>query len=139
MKIIGKNFIKAICFTLILALWASLVSPIIRVTNGKSIGLNIYTLADSFNDRKAYIGGYPIGLSIKPEGIIVAAIVPIETSAGQVTPTTEVLPGDIIQAINSIKVLYCTDIVDFLQKAEAPLSNVNILVQRSNKIGRAHV
>jgi stage IV sporulation protein B len=65
-------------------------------------------------ERKAFLGGRPIGLSLKADGVIVVRRVEVETAAGAVLPNTGAREGDIIVKIGEKRVLYAGDITDYM-------------------------
>lgn len=61
-------------------------------------------LCTSQNKQYVHIGGYPIGISIKSDGLLVVDTCSVQTSNGSKNPSAELKCGDIILSINSEKV-----------------------------------
>lgn len=127
MKFDVKAFIKSISLIAIIAIWAVILSPLIVVlSGGTSVGF-----ADTAAGRKVYLGGFPVGLSIKPEGVIVSEIVPVETAAGKVYPKTALISGDVIQKIEGTTILYTVDIFSAMESVDKGISSVKIDILRN--------
>ncbi len=104
----------------------------------KSIVFKLFNLipiktieADIEQKRNAYLGGFPIGLSIKAGGVIVVKKVEIDTYAGQVFADGGVCEGDIITQINSRPVLYVSDILKEMESYDKSSKMVEVKVLRN--------
>lgn len=70
------------------------------------------------------IGGFPIGLLLKPNGVIVVGASPVETELGSVTRVTSLKKGDIIENIDGVAVSSAEDIRTVLGNAQ----NMNVVL-----------
>lgn len=68
--------------------------------------------------RYAYVGGFPIGLELKPKGVIVVGAAAVETELGSVIAQTPLEKGDIIEKINGNEVASVADIENILKSSE---------------------
>lgn len=84
-------------------------------------------------ERKAYIGGFPIGLNIKTDGVLVVDKSFVETSVGKVFPQTEILVGDIIKKINGTDILFAENINEAMEKIQKDEETIQIEVLRNNE------
>ncbi len=66
-------------------------------------------------ERKVYLGGFPVGISLKVNGVLVVQKVEIDTYAGKVKPNSGIVDGDIIIEMNGKRVLYASDITENMQ------------------------
>ncbi|MCL2861313.1 MAG: SpoIVB peptidase [Firmicutes bacterium] len=83
--------------------------------------------------REAYIGGYPIGLSAKIDGIMVGNIGYVQTYAGKIKPKSDLAEGDIITKINSKKVENANTLSDILNEFTPECEFVNLTVLRKGE------
>ena len=60
--------------------------------------------------ESVYIGGFPVGLEIQPDGVIVEGVAPVETEFGIVTLKSKLNCGDIIRSINGLGISSVEDI-----------------------------
>ncbi|MBR2404549.1 MAG: SpoIVB peptidase [Clostridia bacterium] len=69
-------------------------------------------------------GGQAIGISLRPDGILVAAVADVDTPDGQKSPAKEagLNAGDIIHTINGTKMGRVSDVTDFVQKSHETLT-----------------
>lgn len=73
---------------------------------------------DSDAVRAVYLGGFPVGIALKPNGVIVVGAAPIETELGSVISKTPLSNGDIIEKINGIQIDNAEDIRTVLSDTE---------------------
>ena len=68
-------------------------------------------------------GGQAIGISLRPDGILVAAIADVDTADGTKSPAKEagLKAGDIIHTINGTSVSKVSQVTDFVQNAKEAL------------------
>ncbi len=83
--------------------------------------------------QKVILGGMPVGLSVKSDGVIVLSVTEVETSVGRVRPQTDVEAGDIITEINGKRILYTSDIADALRDYCARDKQAELKVLRGGK------
>ncbi len=64
-------------------------------------------------------GGQAIGISLRPDGILVAGIADVDTPYGQKSPAKDagLKAGDIIQTINGTRVSKVSEVTDFVQNS----------------------
>jgi len=69
-------------------------------------------------------GGQAIGISLRPDGILVAAIADVDTPDGQKSPAKAagIEAGDIIHTINGTRVSKVSEVTEFVQKSKDALS-----------------
>ena len=75
-----------------------------------------------------YIGGFPVGLEIQPDGVIVEGVAPVETEFGNVTMKSKLLSGDIIRSIDGVSVFSVEDIRKVLASTDE--LSVDVVVTR---------
>ncbi|MCL2234615.1 MAG: SpoIVB peptidase [Firmicutes bacterium] len=80
--------------------------------------------------REAYIGGYPIGLSAKIDGILVNNIGTVETYAGKIKPKSDLVEGDVILKINDKKIENSNTLSDILNEFTPECEFVRLTVLR---------
>ena len=92
----------------------------------------IKTISAKINsERKVYVGGFPTGLSMKVDGVVVVQSVEIDTFAGKVRPNSGVIDGDIIIEMNGKKILYVRDIIEIMQNFSENDRIVEMIVLRN--------
>ena len=109
----NRYFYIALCFFILFCLH---LFPTVAVS----------TAADEA--RTVLVGGFPIGLLIKPQGVIVVGTAPVETEVGRVVVSTPLLEGDIIEEINGKEINTVEDVHDALK--EAPTLSATLKVRR---------
>jgi len=80
--------------------------------------------------REAYIGGYPIGLSAKIDGVFVSSIGYVQTYVGRIKPLSDLEEGDIITRINGKKVSSVHTLSDILNEFTSNCEYVKLTVLR---------
>ncbi len=65
-------------------------------------------------DRFVYLGGFSVGLVLKPKGVVVVGSAPIETELGSVIASSPLQAGDIIESINGNEIFSANDIRNVL-------------------------
>ncbi len=89
--------------------------------------LTAYSLAE-----RVQLGGFPIGLNLRFDGVVVVCKVAIETNVGLAYPVTQIAEGDVITAINGNKVSNATQVSNEIQKA-CQYDSVDVSVMRNGK------
>ena len=84
-------------------------------------------------ERTVRLGGMPAGISVKSDGVIVTAIVEVDTSVGKVRPQTGVEAGDIITEFNGKRILYTDDILEIMREYGSAEKQAEIKVLRGGK------
>jgi len=84
-------------------------------------------------ERKTVLGGMPVGLSVKSDGVIVTNILEVETAVGKVRPQTGVEPGDIITELNGKRILYVDDLSEAMRAYGKDEKQAEIKVLRGGK------
>lgn len=89
---------------------------------------------DSLANRQVYLGGQPIGVEVKPNGLLVENILPVVTSEGVHTPLAncDVKKGDLIKKINGVSVTSSDDIGRVMQTAD--VNNIEITLVRNGVV-----
>ena len=82
-------------------------------------------------ERKVFLGGFPTGVSLKINGVVVVQKVEIDTFAGKVKPNSDIIDGDVIIEINGKKVLYVSDITEIMQNFTENDRIVEMIVLRN--------
>ncbi len=99
-----------------------------------SSGNNSQTDTESASGEKVYLGGFPIGLKLYAEGVIVVGTEPVDTENGLVN-TAEAAGlkiGDIIIKVNGKNVTRNTEISDYMEKSAG--ETVEFTVKRNEEI-----
>ena len=86
-----------------------------------------------------YLGGIPVGLSIKSDGVLVADLIEINTDFGRVNPKSTIEINDIILEINGKKTTTTDDINSILKDYTHSCKKLDVLVLREGKEKRATV
>ncbi|MCI8413211.1 MAG: SpoIVB peptidase [Clostridia bacterium] len=120
MYVSGRKKYTIIAFCLLLVLFFQSMPAGVRQTFG--------------NEPCAYVyaGGFPIGLVIKPKGVIVVGAAPVETELGNVLVKTPFMSGDIIENINGTAVNTAEDIRAVL--SEVPDMTAQVRVRRGTSV-----
>lgn len=86
---------------------------------------------NNLSNREVYLGGDPIGVEVKPNGLIVENILPVVTKEGVKTPLSDcnIKKGDLIKQINGIKVNSSQDIAKVM--SEGNVDNMEISFVRN--------
>ena len=84
---------------------------------------NVYANAASA-ESVAYLGGMPIGIGLAENGLIVTGFVDVITDEGAICPArdTEILAGDLLIAIDGIRIGGIADFATILQKSNGEVS-----------------
>ncbi|MCL2062556.1 MAG: hypothetical protein FWH03_08065 [Firmicutes bacterium] len=83
--------------------------------------------------RTVLLGGMPVGLSVKSDGLIVLGVTEIETCVGRVRPQIALEAGDIITHLDGKPVLYIDDITDALRLYGADGAQAELTFLRGGK------
>ena len=78
--------------------------------------------------QTVYLGGFPIGLELKPKGVIVVGTAPVETELGSVVRSLPLRGGDILESIDNRSVQSAADIAAIL--ADTPSMSVEVGIKR---------
>ena len=72
----------------------------------------------------AYLGGMPIGIGLAEDGLIVTGFVDVITDEGAICPArdTEILTGDLLIAIDGIRIGGVSDFAALLQKSDGEVT-----------------
>lgn len=64
-----------------------------------------------------YVGGKPLGFTINSKGVVVVGVCEVETQNGKVCTITEgeILPGDVLVALNDTEIVGAKSIAEFLR------------------------
>lgn len=115
----------------------SLNSRIKRISDNISdfIGRNENNnnISNSVSGEKVYLGGYPIGLKLYADGVIIVGTEPVDTKNGLVDTAKEagLQIGDIIVQVNGENVARTTEISDYMEKSQG--EKVVFTVKRGEK------
>ena len=76
------------------------------------------------SENTVLLGGYPLGINIRPQGVIITSRVGVVTSNGVVTPLegVEISSGDLLCAINGEQVRSAEDISRILKSSEGDVT-----------------
>lgn len=92
---------------------------------------------ENLPDVSVYLGGFPIGLALETDGVVIIAKGTVATANGEVNTTngSDVKVGDIITHLNDYRISSTSDIEVFLRTKYDGKSSVKIILSRgSNKI-----
>ena len=83
-------------------------------------------------EETVLLGGYPIGIDIRPQGVIITSKVGVVTKKGVVTPFSgiELDQGDLLCAINGEQVRSADDIARLLEKSDG---EVTVTIEHAGK------
>ncbi|MDE6566082.1 MAG: SpoIVB peptidase [Clostridia bacterium] len=89
------------------------------------------TKTDTSSNRQVYLGGQPIGVEIKPNGLMIESILPVVTKDGVVTPLSDcdIKKGDLLKKINGQNVLSSEDISSSIENANK--DNIELSLTRN--------
>ena len=84
--------------------------------------------------EKVYLGGYPVGLKLYADGVIVVGTESVDTSTGEVNPAAVagLKTGDIIKTINGEKVNTNYEVSRFIEKSQG--EDLQFEVLRGNEM-----
>lgn len=82
--------------------------------------------------RIVYLGGFPVGVVLKPRGVIVVGPATVETELGSMVPKLPVYGGDIIETIDGKQINYASDIRSVLDETIG--MSVNLGVRRGTAL-----
>lgn len=71
-------------------------------------------------DEKVYLGGYPVGLKLYADGVIVVGTESVDTSTGYVNPAESagLKIGDVIKSVNGNKVSTNFEVSSYIEKSQ---------------------
>ena len=126
---------KKIVFSITLILLAIVMAMALSV-NGTAEQVFLLNFAsseknDNLTNRQVYLGGQPIGVEIKPNGLLIEGVLPVVTADGVKTPLKEfdIKKGDLLKNINGIQVSSEEDIANILDNAKD--ENIELCVMRN--------
>ena len=96
----------------------------ITIGNSAESGVKIMPAALPQSENTVLLGGYPLGINIRPQGVIITSRVGVVTSNGVVTPLegVEISSGDLLCAINGEQVRSAEDISRILKSSEGDVT-----------------
>ena len=94
------------------------------IGNSAESGVKIMPAALPQSENTVLLGGYPLGINIRPQGVIITSRVGVVTSNGVVTPLegVEISSGDLLCAINGEQVRSAEDISRILKSSEGDVT-----------------
>lgn len=94
------------------------------IGNSAGSGVKIMPAALPQSENTVLLGGYPLGINIRPQGVIITSRVGVVTSNGVVTPLegVEISSGDLLCAINGEQVRSAEDISRILKSSEGDVT-----------------
>ena len=94
------------------------------IENSAESGVKIMPAALPQSGNTVLLGGYPLGINIRPQGVIITSRVGVVTSNGVVTPLegVEISSGDLLCAINGEQVRSAEDISRILKSSEGDVT-----------------
>lgn len=86
---------------------------------------------DAISNRQVYLGGQPIGVEIRPNGLMIESILPVVTKDGVVTQLgdCDIKKGDLLKQINGQKVMSSEDISSVISNADK--ENIQLSLTRN--------
>lgn len=83
--------------------------------------------------RKVFLGGFPIGMNLNMDGVLVVSLGTVNTTAGKASCSSKdtIQPGDIIKELNEKQVLKADDIGEILKTVKAN-NKIPIKLLRNN-------
>lgn len=119
------------CIALVLMAFAMLVS--FGYVNGADEMFLYHTTAKNSNlaNKQVYLGGQPIGVEVKPNGLLVENIAPVVTKDGVKVPldNCNVRKGDLLKKINGYEVKSSEDIARIMQNVD--INNIQLELVRN--------
>lgn len=112
-KTVRKNYLIIVC-CLLFVLFTELFPGLTVSTFGKE------------PSQFVYIGGFPIGVVLKPRGVIVVGPSSVETELGSVIPHTDLCGGDIIESINGQNIDSVEDIRNIMENTEDMTATLSV-------------
>ncbi len=129
---------KKIVFSITLILLAVIMVLILGSTGGSEqvflLNMSSNNKSDNLSNRQVYLGGQPIGVEIKPNGLLIEGILPVVTKEGVETPLSEcdIKKGDLLKKINGIEVNNSEDINKIMQTAD--VNNIQLSLVRNGSL-----
>lgn len=84
-------------------------------------------------DKQVRLGGFPVGLNLNVDGVLVDEIGSVETSAGKVCVQGDINVGDIILNLNNTRIATVNDFVNFMN-AYCGTEKLSVTLNRKGKI-----
>ncbi len=87
-------------------------------------------------DEYVYLGGFPIGLALETDGIVVIAKGTVQTAEGEKNTSDghDICVGDIITHLNEEKISSTLDVEHFLQSKYNGFGEISLTIDRNGKI-----
>ncbi|MBE6701706.1 MAG: PDZ domain-containing protein [Ruminococcaceae bacterium] len=94
---------------------------------------SLITASAEENEKEVYIGGFPFGVKIETQGVIVSDIREIDSNVGKVCPAKDAgfKPGDIITSVSDKKVNSAGEVADIIANSKGKILKVQ--VERGDK------
>ncbi len=75
---------------------------------------------EKLSNRQVYLGGQPIGVEVRPNGLLVESILPVVTAEGVQTPLadSDIQKGDLLKKINGNEVYSSEDIANVINQVD---------------------
>lgn len=95
----------------------------------------------NYPDEYVYLGGFPIGIAIESDGVVVIAKGTVTTKTGEVNTTfdSDIKVGDIITSICQEKISSTADIALFFETKYNGENKVDVCINRNGQIITTHV
>lgn len=89
-------------------------------------------------NKQVRLGGFPVGLNLNVDGVLVDEIGSVETSAGKVCVQSDICVGDIILNLNNTRIVTVNDFVSFMDNYDGK-SKLGVTLNRKGKILQVNV
>ncbi|HEY8418966.1 MAG TPA: SpoIVB peptidase [Clostridia bacterium] len=131
------RFKVSVCFFVAVLLTALIINVskfTYPIFNSENITADIATSAQ-IKKEQVYLGGMPIGISIKSQGVIVIGVTNINTAEGSVSPSKEagIEPGDILTEIAGEPIESVASLDEIINKPENIGEKLILKFVRNNK------
>lgn len=95
--------------------------------------------ANIIKDEDIYLGGSPIGISLKPDGVIITGKSDVITEEGLRSPTanSDIATGDVLLKLNNSDINSIEDIRSFLKTNNERV--ISATIRRSNKVFQTQI
>jgi len=96
---------------------------------------------DNFPDEYVYLGGFPVGLAMNTDGVIVIAKGTVNSSLGEINTTdgVDVKVGDTITKLDDYKVTSVNEIALFLATKYNGKGTVKLTIKRNEKLIETYI
>ncbi len=89
-------------------------------------------------DKQVRLGGFPIGLVMNLDGVLVDEIGYVETAAGKVCISGGIRSGDLILNLDATKITSAKDIIAFMENYEGG-EKIKVTLNRNGKITQTNI